>query len=392
MNALFLTTFLPNLMKMGSEVASQGYINAIEQAGHNVTVMGHLRTGDDIRADNTIAITERPVETKSAGLPAVSRWLFTSFRKGMPYCAAKFYCAEYVSKLRSQLSTQTYDVVIVDHCQMAWLLEYVEVTLPVILITQNVEHRIYAAQAAQENRVLMRWLYSRDARLIRKSEEWAANRATQVWTLADEDNNYYSAIADNGQAVMMPLPSGADTKQLHNTRAKNFDIGLIGSWSWKPNHDALRWFLKEVHPHIPEHFSIHVAGSGANWIDGKYKNVEYRGFVENPHVFLQQARVIAIPALHGSGIQIKTLEAISSGSPIVSTQVGLRGIPNPPRTVHRTESPREFSELLQSLLSEANQTSARTDAIDWSEKRARQFQEMIADYLNRAVTPQQSIR
>ena len=385
MNLLFFTTFLPNLKKMGSEVASQGYIDAMKKAGHKVTVMGHLRAGDTIMDENVIPISERPVETKSAGLLAVSNWLLTSFSKGMPYSAAKYYCKAYIDKARSQLQVQPYDAIVIDHCQMAWLLTYLDVPLPVILITHNVEHKIYAAHATQSNRAIVSWIYGREARLIKEAEQSAANKATQIWTLADDDHSYYSKIVDKKKVSLMPLPTGADHQQLHSINSKHFDIGLIGSWKWKPNHDALSWFLKEVRPKIPEYYSIRIAGSGAEWLKDKYPNVEYLGFVDNPHTFLQQARVIAIPTLDGSGIQIKTLEAISSGSPIVSTLVGLRGIPSPPSTVHSADTPEEFSELIQSCLLATDSAQARSDAIKWSENRTQEFLKKTSDNLFQAL-------
>jgi hypothetical protein len=48
---------------------------------------------------------------------------------------------------------------------------------------------------------------------------------------------------------------------------------------------------------------------------------------------MAQAKVVAIPTLSGGGIQIKTLDAIASGSAIVATPVALRGISDPPATV-----------------------------------------------------------
>ena len=105
---------------------------------------------------------------------------------------------------------------------------------------------------------------------------------------------------------------------------------------------------------MPTNLSIHVAGKGADWLDGKYPNIIYCGVVPDAQEFMAFSRVVAIPTLSGGGIQIKTLDAITSGSFIVATTVGLRGISHPPSTVKIADNPEEFAASLVSAVASSS--------------------------------------
>jgi polysaccharide biosynthesis protein PslH len=67
MKFLFLTTVLPRQQRMGSEVASQCFINALQAVGHEVTVMGYQRIDDRFELSSSeVAIGQRYIETKKA--------------------------------------------------------------------------------------------------------------------------------------------------------------------------------------------------------------------------------------------------------------------------------------------------------------------------------------
>jgi glycosyltransferase involved in cell wall biosynthesis len=154
---------------------------------------------------------------------------------------------------------------------------------------------------------------------------------------------------------------------------KNCDVGIIGTWTWKPNTEGLKWFFEAVYPHLPADLSIQVAGKGAEWLHGQYSNVKYCGFVPSAQAFIEQAKVIAIPSISGSGVQIKTLDAIASGSPVVATPVALRGISEYPSSVIVAEKPEDFANSLTQLLVLLTAPNFSRDGIAWSQNRQRKF-------------------
>ncbi len=381
MHILFITTILPKKKRMGSEVASQCFIDALTQNGYKVSVMAYMRKDDVFELNQQeILIEQRYIETKKAKLYPII-WLILSLLKGLPYSSAKYYSKAYIKKLKKLLAANKYDAVIIDHSQLGWLERFIQDKHKLVAIVHNIEHEIYIDNYKNAGNFMSKWIYKREANLIKQMENQLAAKVKQMWALTEHDAKYFSNLEGAGKVKVYPLPPGME--QLPNKPiSKEFDIGLIGSWSWKPNEESLQWFLQNIYPLLSPNLSIHIAGRGVDWISDKYPKINYQGFVPNSQEFMAQARVVAIPTLSGGGIQIKTLDAIASGSFIVATTVALRGISDPPSTVRVAENAEEFANLLTTAVTLPCTQKSFNEAKDWYRKRRNQFLDDIACAIN----------
>lgn len=381
MKILFLTTILPRQKRMGSEVASQCFIDALTQNGHQVSIVGYMRKDQpfELNPQSEILVDKRYIETKRAKFYPIL-WLAFSILKGLPYSAAKYYTNAYIKTVNKLLATGKYEAVIIDHSQLGWLEPLIETKDKLITLVHNIEQEIYVQSFNQASNLLSKWIYQREASLIKEMEDKLASTAREVWTLTQHDAEYFSKFNKLGKVRVFDLAPGSG-KLPDKLTEKNFDIGIIGSWAWKANKEGLEWFLENVYPHLPTNLSIHVAGNGAQWLTEKYANIHYRGFVPDAQEFMAQAKVVAIPILSGGGIQIKTLDAIASGSTIVATPVGMRGISHPPKTVQIAQEPEDFANLLAAAVSEAcpkditspSSQQAFDDSLNWYRTRRDKF-------------------
>jgi glycosyltransferase involved in cell wall biosynthesis len=57
------------------------------------------------------------------------------------------------------------------------------------------------------------------------------------------------------------------------------------------------------------------------------RNIEFTGFVDDVRPHMRSADVSVIPLLVGGGTRIKAYEAMAMGIPIVSTTLGVEGLP-----------------------------------------------------------------
>ncbi|MDZ8187291.1 MAG: glycosyltransferase [Nostoc sp. ChiSLP02] len=378
MKILFLTTILLSQNRNGGEVATQCFLDGLKHQGHEVTVVGYLRKGDrlDKKSQDTIIVAERNIETRKAKINSLY-WFLLSLLKGMPYSAAKYYSGVYINILKKSLLTEEYDLIVIDHPQLAWLSRFLRQEDKCITISHNIEHQMYEEICRNANSFISKSIYGREARLIKAEEHKLAIKAKQIWTLTENDAKYFTNINGAAKTIAFTLPPTSE-KLLDKPLSKNFDIGLLGSWSWKSNLEALQWFLESVYPYLPTNLSIHIAGKGADWLTSKYPNINYCGVVPDAQEFMAQARVIAIPTLSGGGIQIKTLDAIASGASIVATPVALRGISDPPSTVQIAENPEEFANFLLSAVSLSFTHKAFEEAKNWYHLRQDKFIHDIA--------------
>jgi hypothetical protein len=273
-------------------------------------------------------------------------------------------------------ATNEYDFAVIDHPQMGWLVRSVlDPRIPIVFVAHNIEQEMYEERAQAHHNLLGRLLLRREARLIKGMEHWLARSAVEVWTLTAHDAAHFKRVAPATKVREMQIPGSA--KPRRSAGKKTIDIALIGSWSWAANREALDWFLDNVRPKIPHGVSIHIAGKGAEHLHGKYLNVHYAGFVPDSIAFLQSARVVAIPTLTGGGIQIKTLDAIASGSRIVATACAVRGLAQLPPTVRVVKDAQSFARELVWATGSSEPLTHWGEAITWCMERERKFGEQI---------------
>lgn len=385
MKILYLTTVIPSPKKTGGEIASQSFIDTLERNGHQVTVVGYERQGDkSLLRDNEVSVEKRCIETSKSFLQALI-WMFISLYKNLPYSCAKYYSFKYTQTLKKIIQEDTYNLIIIDHAQLSWIGNLISDKIKnIIFIAHNIEHETYLAQSKSATNKLLRMIYRRECYLIKSCEDNLASIAKQVWTLTRYDCKYFSQSNQNTKVFDIPASINPSLKCIS---IKSFDIGIIGSWTWNANLLGLKWFFQQVYPFLPEDISIHVAGKGAEWLNGEYTNVKYCGFVPDVQAFMSQARVIAIPSVAGGGIQIKTLDAIASDSPIVVTPIALRGIFEYPSYIKIAQEASEFADTLIASLNFSNtkedfRIQLLHERIDWLKSRQQQFFQRIGDAIS----------
>ncbi len=95
------------------------------------------------------------------------------------------------------------------------------------------------------------------------------------------------------------------------------------------NVDGLRWFLEQVWPTIVERLpaaTLHVCGSVCEEVRERAKGVVYRGEIPNLDGEYAKAALVIVPLRSGSGLKIKTIEAMSHGRARVTTSIGAQGL------------------------------------------------------------------
>ena len=144
---------------------------------------------------------------------------------------------------------------------------------------------------------------------------------------------------------------GIINKSIKN--AEIFDLLFIGS-NHPPNINGINYFYQKVFlPFLrPKGISLSIAGKVCNNInieDPKVKNI---GFYDgNISDLYSSTKVIIIPILEGSGLSIKTMEAMAFGKPIVTTPKGARGMNADPFVmVDMKHNPERFADAILNLL------------------------------------------
>lgn len=103
-------------------------------------------------------------------------------------------------------------------------------------------------------------------------------------------------------------------------------IGLMVGSNFPPNANGLDWFVKNVLPHV--NIKLIVIGSGMDLLSSKYngiENLEIQGYVEDLKDTYAKADFMIMPIFEGSGMKVKTAEALKFGKFIFAAPEAVAG-------------------------------------------------------------------
>ena len=363
------------MRRTGGEVATQGFVDAMRAAGHDVTVLAYRRVGTEPpTAPGDIAVADRHIETLGAGArPAL--WMLRAVLTGQPYSVAKYVSRAYVRALRDAFAETRPELVVLEHAQMAWLVPDGGWDVPMVYLSQNVEYAMHAELASHGG--IRALAHRREARKLRDVEKELLERAREHWALSRGDAETLLALVPGTPARVFYVPS-VTVPELPGPA--EHDVVALGGWHWRPNAAGLRWFVEEVVPQLPpDGPEVVIGGHSAEEIVGDRRGLRTVGFVPDAIEFLQSGRIVVVPSITGGGVQIKTLDAIASGRRVIATSVAMRGISDPPPTVQVADDAAEFAAAIVRALEQDGDASAAEQAREWALARRDSFYEAVRE-------------
>lgn len=158
-----------------------------------------------------------------------------------------------------------------------------------------------------------------------EDERKRLQRADLVLAIQDLERQEVRRMCPGLDVITIGVDFDAAT-QVH--AAKGNKILYIGSNN-PMNATGLRDFLRFAWPWIVRDVpdaQLWVAGSVAHTVTSDDENVQLLGPVEHLAPLYQQARVVINPAVAGTGLKIKTIEALCQFRPLVSWPNGVDGV------------------------------------------------------------------
>jgi glycosyltransferase involved in cell wall biosynthesis len=203
---------------------------------------------------------------------------------------------------------------------------------PRLVVAHNVESVIWQRYAETEPGALRRWYIRRQWRKWQRFERGALGGAERAVSVSDLDA---ARLRDDfGVGRIDVVENGVDTAYFRPGEARR-EPGLLlflGSLDWRPNLDGVDLLLDRVFPavrarepsarlalvgrHPPESLRRRAAAAG----------VELHADVHDVRPHLAGCGLMVVPLRVGGGSRLKILEALASGTPVVSTRVGAEGL------------------------------------------------------------------
>lgn len=332
MNILVVSSYLPYPLHSGGNIRLYNLLRLLSKK-HTITLICETRshqTRQDIGEVEKICkqvITvprKKQWSIKNIAQTGVSRNAFLI--NGHTNLAMK-------DMITSIIYTQDIDLI---HVETSYVLQNIPATkIPIILVEHNIEYLVYQ-RYLEKAPAFLRPILKIDIIKLKKFEEQAWKRVTYVAAVSPQEKNIIEKITPQ----VTVIPNGVNLETFSFKPITSFlktdgekRVLFIGDFKWLQNKDSVHWILKNIWPLIKNQFAD---DNIKFWIVGKHIPESIKS-IKDPDVIVeedapsasdvfQQAYILLATIRVGGGTSYKILESMASGTPVITTSLGLEGI------------------------------------------------------------------
>ena len=200
-------------------------------------------------------------------------------------------------------------------------------------MAHNVESVIWQRYYETEANPLKRWYIGRQWRKFVRFERRVLSECDLTIAVSEVDSDRFRHDFDVPNLGI--VENGVDTRYFlpNNGPREPATLLFLGSLEWRPNLDGVTQLLERIFPEVRRHLpAAKLLLVGRNPPDSLRKSVaatpgiELHASVPDVRPFLARASMLVVPLRIGGGSRLKILEALASGTPVVSTRVGAEGL------------------------------------------------------------------
>ncbi len=242
--------------------------------------------------------------------------------------------------------------------------------MPIILETHDIQ-----SQVLQEKQELNPWTRKPDRfeRLVRSEISALKNVDVLVHLSVNDFEFFHKHLPSKPHVLAMPTIDKAFVSAVNSsdTCGETIDLLFVGQ-SHGPNLEAMKWFFGEVWPRLAKRqYKLKVVGQievfVRKFLPGIYEEFRscFAGEVAHLAPYYRSARCVIAPMVSGTGISIKTIEALALGKPFVGTSKAFRGMPMQKIEevgLRSHDSPEAFADAVVYALANDEESRAQSQA------------------------------
>ena len=356
---LFLSPTAPYPPNSGSRIRIFQFLRYF--SAHFCTTAVFLAGRDEIAAKTFAKASSYcdnllPIPHNFAKGWAVARWMVSN----SPYRHVKMRSPKAEAQVREELRNCDYDVVFVNCLDMLQCLpprRFIRKDTLVVLDQHNSDELWFRSFAAHSS-LPYRFYGRENLRRLQRLEDREYQKVDLCLSVSHED----AEVTVKSLATPPPIlyaPNGVDLDffQPVSCEPSGASILFCGSLDIQMNQDAIFYFVDRIFPLIlsktPETELLIVGRNPTRQIRrlDRLDNVSVVGEVDDVRPFYARSRVMIAPFRIGGGTKLKLLEAFAMKVPVVSTDLGCRGI-DASDGIHLlvANTPEEFSRAVIRLL------------------------------------------
>ncbi|MFD2602354.1 glycosyltransferase family 4 protein [Flavobacterium suzhouense] len=237
--------------------------------------------------------------------------------------------------LQDVVFSEEYDMVVLESESVADVLNNRTLKASkIVLRVHNDETKYFFQLGNSSSNIFKKLYYYLDALKFRRFSKNVFAKADRLWFISKDE---YKAFAEQEQWSQKSshLPSASAQLPVQQ-KLGGRKVLFIGSLFMPNNINAIKWYLDNVHfkliKDFPDYSFVIVGSTGdvreedvLSMLSG-YSNAEVHFNVPDLAPFYAEAALFVNPMQFGTGVKLKSLNAINNGLPLVSTHVGSEGI------------------------------------------------------------------
>lgn len=341
MNILMVSSYLPYPLFSGGQVRLYNLIKQLADK-HTITLVCEMRSHQ----------TEKDIQElrkyckEVICIPRKKQWSFSTIIKTgfslNSFLVTGHTLPEMKKVIESLLKKDQFDLI---HAETFYIMQNIpQVILPIVLVEHNIEYFVYQRFADKAPLLLKPFLFL-DILKMKRNERHAWKRAAKLVAVSEQEKQEMQ----RSDVTLVPNGVDLDVFTFKKPQAKEYrsvvkgihmpekEMLFIGDFKWMQNVDAAKWLIDDIWPYllraVESEYKIKLRIIGRNIPDGiKQRNtfdsivLEDNSTLSTIEIF-HRADILLAPTRIGGGTSYKVIEAMASGTPVVTSRLGIEGIP-----------------------------------------------------------------
>lgn len=200
----------------------------------------------------------------------------------------------------------------------------------IVIRVHNIESHYFKMLGKSSTSLKEKMYYKLESYKIKNFTTTVYNKVDRLWFISKDDleQMHYKC-----KSVFMPYP--INDNYIEPKVKDGSNVVFMGSLFMQNNVYGLKWYLKNVHPELIKKlpsYHFYIVGSlketNTSLVDELKAYPQCTTIINTSHLdeYYEKAQVFVNPMFHGSGVKVKSVNALVNGVPLVSTFTGAEGI------------------------------------------------------------------